>query len=106
MGKSLRLVNGFPTEVEDVVYFYDKTIVVNTEIGVAGTGYDADHLVFTLPDGETYDGSLNQLVVIVNEVVYGNDKITLGPGTAETTVTLSVAVQNPGTVRILKPKTA
>jgi hypothetical protein len=68
--KALQLIGGLPKTIElsTVLNYYDETTLVTTEIGVAGTGYNAAHTVFTLPNGETYDGTIDQLEVEVNGV--------------------------------------
>ena len=55
------------TYVKATIEEYDQSIYVNTEIGVAGTGYDSAHTQFTLPNGEVYDGTVEQLEVFCNE---------------------------------------
>jgi len=64
--KVTQTVNGIPTAVLTTITHYDKTILVTTAIGVSGSGYSADHLTFTLPNGETYDSSTDELQVEYN----------------------------------------
>jgi len=107
MAKFLKFVNGIPTMIEVTasasLAYYDESVPVTTEIGVAGTGYNAAHTVFTLPNSETYDGTNSELRVQVNGVgqVPGVD-VTYGGGVSETQVTLTEPVPNTGRVRFIK----
>lgn len=63
-------VNDIPTAISpgglSAIDFYAETIAVTTEIGVAGTGYNAAHTVFTVPAGRLYNGLIPQLWIDVN----------------------------------------
>lgn len=85
------------------VTIYDASILVTTDIGVAGTGYDAPHLVFTLPNGETYDGNRYDLEVYVDGLAYvAGVEFNYGAGGAATTVEFVSAIQKFSRVRFRK----
>jgi len=105
MGTAIKFVNGVPTTVEvqatpDLTY-YDESIPVTTDIGTPGTGYDAAHEVFTLPNAETYDATKDQLKVEVNGVgqVEGVH-FNYGSGTEATTITFLTPWQPPNGARV------
>ena len=58
------------TYVKATLNTYDQSIYVNTDIGVSGPGYDSAHTVFTLPNGEIYDGTADLLEVFCNEALW------------------------------------
>jgi hypothetical protein len=106
MAKLLKLVDGIPQLVsENVLEFFDKTTVVNTEIGVAGATWDAAHEVFLLPDDETFDGSTQELKIEVNGQGMVKDiQYTHGTGSAETSVSFASGWRPPmnAEVRFMK----
>lgn len=59
-------------KVQKKLNFYDVSILVTTEIGSSGSGYNAAHTEFTLPNDETYDGLTNKLLVMCNEATWEN----------------------------------
>lgn len=55
------------TTVKATFTQYDQYVNVTTAVGVAGTGYDSTHTIFTLPNGGVYDGTTTALQVFCNE---------------------------------------
>ena len=111
MAKVVRLIAGIPTTVEisaGAPTIYDASILVTTEIGIAGTGYDAAHLVFTLPNAMTYNGTKEELEVFVGDNTSGGlaqvegVDFTYGVGTTETTITMTRAMPKDARVRFRK----
>lgn len=96
--KVIQFVNGIPKTVNltGTVNFYEATVPVTTAIGVAGTGYDANHLVFTLPNSQTYDGTKNVLLVYLNGVLQesGVDFNYTNSSSATTVTFLSAVIQS------------
>lgn len=101
--RTIQFVNGIPTTVVSGLSQYDESILVTTEIGVSGTGYNAAHTVFTLPSAETYDGTINELKVEVNGfgqvegVEYNYDN-----NSTATTVTFITPISKDARVRFIK----
>ena len=58
--------------------FYDESLLVTTSIGVAGAGYNTAHTEFTLPNGKTYDGTKNELVVFAGDNLDGGLSLVSG----------------------------
>jgi hypothetical protein len=107
MEKIIRLINGVPTAVlvsTGAPSIYDESILVTTDIGVAGTGYNSAHTIFTLPNGMTYDGTKSELQIFIGDYVNGGSKLiegvdfTYGITSSETTITLIRAV--PKNIRV------
>ena len=107
MEKIIRLINGIPTAVlisSGTPTVYDESILVTTDIGVAGTGYNSGHTIFTLPNGMTYDGTKNELQVYIGDYINGGLKLIEGVDflygltSSETTITLTKAV--PKNIRV------
>jgi len=105
MAKFLKLVGGIPksTDVTATINQYDESVPVTTDIGTAGAGYDAAHKVFTLPNAETYDGTIDELKVDVNGVgqVEGVE-YNYDNNVAATTVTFIDAIPKNARVRFFK----
>lgn len=111
MAKVVRLIAGIPTTVEITtggVSIYDASILITTEIGVAGTGYNAAHTVFTLPNAMTYDGTKEELEVFAGDDTDGGNALvegidfTYGGSTSETTITTTRAMPNGMRIRFRK----
>ncbi len=97
MEKIIRIVNGIPTAVMISTAkptLFDTTLLVTTDIGTAGVGYDTTHTVFTLPNGMTYDGTISELQVFLGDYRNGGVKLIegvdfeYGPTAIETTITM------------------
>jgi len=58
--------------------FYDESILITTEIGVAGTGYNAAHTEFTLPNAKTYNGTIDALEVFAGDNLDGGLSLVEG----------------------------
>lgn len=97
------MVNGFPTTVNidaGGIAIYEESILVTNDIGSSGTGYNAAHTEFTLPNAKTYDGSggKRSIEVFTGDTVNGGVKlvrdvdVTFGTGVAETTFTTARAM--------------
>lgn len=90
-----KFIDGIPTEVSEAVgggISYQESVPVTNDVGNSGTGYDADHLVFTLPNGKTYDGTLDELMVSRNGVDWNEGvEYTYEASATATTITCTDA---------------
>lgn len=111
MVKIVQMVNRIPTTVEvntGGATVYNESVLVTTEIGVAGTGYNAAHTVFTLPNGETYNGTKKELQIHQGDNATGGIWLVegvhfeYGPGIAETTITMLKAVPKDARITFIK----
>lgn len=106
MAKLLKLVDGIPQYVsENVLEFFDKTTVVNNDIGTSGATWDAAHEVFLLPDGETFDGASKELRIEVNGQGMVRDiHYTHGNGATENSIAFVTGFRPPknAEVRFMK----
>ncbi len=80
--------------------YYDESISVDNNIGVSGPGYDSTHTVFTLPNGETYEASLNNLQVFCNEASW--EEGIHYSYTSATTITTLTAIPKYSRIRFRK----
>jgi len=103
MSNSTRFINGVPTAVTTFLIHYDESILVTTEIGVSGTGYNAAHTEFTLPNGETYDGTTSELLVEINGLgqVEGIT-FNYGISESESKITFITAIPKNARIRFIK----
>jgi hypothetical protein len=103
--KAIKLVSGIPTmtEITTSITQYDQSILVNTEIGVSGTGYNSAHTIFTLPNSETYNGTIDELKVEVNGVgqIEGVD-YNYDNNASATTFTFIIAIPKNARIRMFK----
>jgi len=101
----VRYINGIPTTVDlsTTINYYDESILVSQPIGTPGTGYNDAHTIFTLPNAETYDGTIDQLKIYVNGVaqVEGVD-FTYEASASATTITFTEAIPQNARVRFRK----
>lgn len=104
MGKAIRFIDGIPTTIDLTasVSHYDESIPVTTEIGVAGTGYDSTHKIFTLPNAQTYDSTTDELKTQINGIgqVEGVS-FNYTVGAASTTITFVNAIPKNARVRFI-----
>ena len=71
MPRVVQIIDGVHTTVElpSTLTYYKESILITTDIGTPQAGVSADHKTITLPNGETYDGTTDQLRVLI-----GSDK--------------------------------
>jgi hypothetical protein len=103
-GSRVRFIMIYPIAGTTYDYF-DKNYEVTTEIGVAGSLWDADHLVLTLPNNETYNGtSADELLKVqVNGVGKArNIDYTYTFSEIATTVTVIAPIPKYSVVRFMK----
>lgn len=99
----INFVNDIPTASQSSVQYYDETLPVTTDIGVSGTGYNAAHTEFTLPNSETYNGNIDQLKVLINKIPQTEgDGFTYDASSVATKITTSVPLKNGAEVRFVK----
>ena len=106
MGKATRLINGILRSVDITasVAHYESSILVTTNIGVSGAGYDSTHKIFTLPNSQTYDPNAKELKVKANGVhmVEGVDyDYDFGSAPTATTVEFANAIPKDARVSFL-----
>jgi len=83
--------------------YYDSSVLVTTDIGVAGTGYNNSHTIFTLPNSETYNGTIDELLVFVNGIAWEDGvDFNYQNSTTATTITALTAIPKNSRVRFRK----
>lgn len=111
MVKLVQMINRVPTTVEvstGSVSVYNESLLVNTEIGVEGVGYNKDHTEFTLPNGETYDGTKKELQVHQGDTATGGIWLVegvhfeYGIGNIETKITMMKPVPRDSRITFIK----
>jgi hypothetical protein len=85
------------------INYYDAGITITTDVGEAGAGYNADHTIFTLPEGQTYNGTTSELLVFVNGILYEDGiDFNYDNNTTATTVTFFSSLPKDTRVRFRK----